>query len=212
MIADHSEGEETPRIDAMTTPKKTRANRNRPASGVGARLKQLRQQRGLSMVQLAREVGVTNGMISQIENHLADPSLTTLRKLAQVLGVPVFYFFIAHENDPEVRSSDNRYLLNSQGNGVRYEFISDPNEPSLEFTMIEAKPGSSSGQKQDVHPGTECALVLKGRMVLEIEDQFYELKANDSITFDSLRPHRWLNQGKTLLKFVSVTSCSVRGS
>lgn len=195
-----------------TSKKRATSTRGPAASGVGTRLKQLRQQRGLSMVQLAREVGVTNGMISQIENNLADPSLTTLRKLAQVLGVPVFYFFIAHENDPEVRSSENRYLLNSQGNHVRYEFISDPNEPSVEFTMIEAQPGASSGDSQDAHPGTECALVLKGRMVLEIEEQFYELKANDSITFDSLRPHRWVNQGKTPLKFVSVTSCSVRGS
>jgi transcriptional regulator with XRE-family HTH domain len=196
----------------MSTRKKTKSDRNRPSSGVGTRLKQLRQQRGWSMVQLARDVGVTTGMISQIENNLADPSLTTLRKLAQVLGVPVFYFFISHENDPEVRSSGNRYLLNSQGNAVRYEFISDPNEPSLEFTMIEARPGAGSGDKQDAHPGTECALVLKGRMVLEIEDQFYELKENDSITFDSLRPHRWVNQGKTAMRFVSVTSCSVRGS
>jgi transcriptional regulator with XRE-family HTH domain len=195
----------------MSTSKKMKSERTRPSSGVGARLKQLRQQRGLSIVQLAQEVGVTNGMISQIENQLADPSLTTLRKIAHVLGVPVFYLFISHENDPEVRSSDNRYLLNSQGSSVRYEFISDPNEPSLEFTMIEAKPGTSSGLKQDSHPGTECALVLSGRMVLEIEDQFYELKKNDSITFDSLRLHRWVNQGKTLLRFISVTTCSARG-
>ena len=164
------------------------------------------------MSQMASEVGVTNGMISQIESNQADPSLTTLRKIAQVLDVPVFYFFLSHHDEPEVRSSRDRYLLDSHDHGVRHEFISDPNEPSLEFTMIEAKPGFDSGEKQDSHPGTECALVLQGRMVLEIEDQFYELKKGDSITFDSLRPHRWVNQGKTALKFISVTSCSLRGS
>ncbi|MBN1588938.1 MAG: helix-turn-helix transcriptional regulator [Pirellulales bacterium] len=196
----------------MSTPRKTKDERDRVSSEVGTRLKQLRQQRGWSIVQLAREVGVTNGMISQIENHSADPSLTTLRKIAQVLDVPVFYFFISHETEPEVRSSRNRYLLDSHDHGVRHEFISDPNESSLEFTMIEAKPGLGSGEKQDSHPGTECALVLQGRMVLEIENRFYELNKGDSITFDSLRPHRWVNQGKTLLKFVSVTSCSMRGN
>jgi transcriptional regulator with XRE-family HTH domain len=196
----------------MPKPEKAKKERPQGSSGVGARLKQLRKQRGLSMAQLARDVGVTTGMISQIENDQADPSLTTLRKIAQVLGVPVFYFFLAQDALPEVRSSDNRYLLNSQESGVRYEFISDPNEPTLEFTMIEAKPGYCSSEKQDSHPGTECALVLKGRMVLEIEDHFFELKENDSITFDSLKPHRWVNQGKTLLKFISVTSCPTRGS
>ncbi|MBN1910052.1 MAG: helix-turn-helix domain-containing protein [Pirellulales bacterium] len=198
----------------MAVPKETKSKkeRRRIPSGIGARLKQLRQERGLSMVQLAREVGITTGMISQIERDLADPSLTTLRKIAQVLDVPVFYFFLSQDSDPEVRSPDKRFRLDSQEGGVHHEFISDPNEATLEFTMIEAKPGLSSGPKQDAHPGTECALVLKGRMVLEIEDQFFELKENDSITFDSLKPHRWVNQGKTPLRFISVTSCALRGT
>jgi len=197
----------------MAIPRKTKpqAKRGRVSSGVGARVKQLRQERGLSMVQLARDVGITTGMISQIERDLTDPSLTTLRKIAQVLDVPVFYFFLSQESSPEVRSSDKRFRLESQESGVCHEFISDPNEATLEFTMIEAKPGHSSGPKQDSHPGTECALVLAGRMVLEIEDRYFELKANDSITFDSLKPHRWVNQGKTPLRFISVTSCALRG-
>ena len=194
----------------MRKSKNVEPDRHHAASGVGTRLKQLRRQRGMSLSNLASEVGVTNGMISQVENNQVDPSLTTLRKIAQVLDVPVFSFFLAHQNEPEVRSSRDRYLLDSHEHGVRHEFISDPNEPSLEFTMIEAKPGLASADKQDAHPGTECALVLQGRMVLEIEDRFYELKKGDSITFDSLRPHRWVNQGKTTLKFVSVTSCSTR--
>jgi transcriptional regulator with XRE-family HTH domain len=195
----------------VKSPKNTN-KRRQISAGIGTRLRQLRQQRGLSLVQLAREVGVTNGLISQVENDQADPSLTTLRKIAQVLDVPVFYFFLSEDSEPEVRSSQNRYMLESQEHGVRHEFISDPNESHVEFTMIQAKPGSSSGAQQDSHPGTECALVLQGRMVLEIEERFYELKKNDSITFDSLRPHRWVNQGTTVLKFVSVTSLSPRGS
>ncbi|HBO45599.1 MAG TPA: XRE family transcriptional regulator [Planctomycetaceae bacterium] len=195
----------------MKTPKRAESRRHAPTS-VGARLRQLRLQRGLSIVQLARQVDVTGGLISQVENDQADPSLTTLRKIAHALDVPIFYFFLSEDTEPEVRSAHNRYMLDSREQGVRHEFISDPNEATIEFTMIEAQPGSSSGLEQDSHPGTECALVLQGRVVLEIDDRFYELKKNDSITFDSLRPHRWVNQGRTVLKFVSVTSCSPRGN
>ena len=195
----------------MCAAKKAKAQPSHVSSEVGLRLKQLRTEHGLSIAELARQVGVTSGMISQIENHQADPSLTTLRRIAQVLEVPVFYFFISHHTEPEVRSSRDRYLLDSHDHGVRYEFISEPSESTLEFTTIEAKPGFSSGEKQDSHPGTECALVMQGRMVLEIDGRFYELKKGDSITFDSLRPHRWVNQGTTLLKFISVTSCALRG-
>lgn len=173
---------------------------------LGPRLRELRQQQGFSAARLASAVGVTSGLISQVENELADPSLTTLRRISEVLHVPMFYFFIREESEPKVRSFDERYLLSMQDDRVEYEFISDPNEGQIEFTMVRAKPGSASGDKQDHHPGRECALVLDGRMVLEIEDNLYELKEGDSITFDSLRPHRWVNSGNTELRFISVTS------
>jgi transcriptional regulator with XRE-family HTH domain len=172
----------------------------------GARLRELRQQHGFSMAKLASAAEVTSGLISQVENGLADPSLTTLRRISEVLHVPMFYFFIGDEPEPKVRSSNDRYVLNTRGNGVEYEFISDPDESQVEFTMVRAEPGSVSGDKQDLHPGRECALVLDGRMVLEIEDNLYELKEGDSITFDSLKPHRWTNSGNNELRFISVTS------
>lgn len=173
---------------------------------LGSRLRTLRQERGLNIAQLASAVGVTSGLISQVENGLADPSLTTLRSLSKVLRIPMFYFFVNEKIEPKVRSSKERYLLDSQDGKVKYEFISDPDDAQIEFTMIRAKSGSASGDKQDRHPGRECALVLAGRMVLEIEDSIYELNATDSITFDSLRPHRWVNAGKAELRFISVTS------
>jgi transcriptional regulator with XRE-family HTH domain len=172
----------------------------------GARLRELRQQHGFSIAKLASATEVTSGLISQVENGLADPSLTTLRRISEVLHVPMFYFFIGEEPKPKVRSADERYVLNTRDEGVEHEFISDPNESQMEFTMVRAKSSSVSGDKQDHHPGRECALVLEGRMVLEIEDNLYELKEGDSITFDSLRPHRWVNSGNNELRFISVTS------
>lgn len=173
---------------------------------LGSRLRILRQERGLNIAQVASAVGVTSGLISQVENGLADPSLTTLRSISKVLRIPMFYFFVNEKLEPKVRSSKDRYLLNSQDGKVRYEFISDPDDAQVEFTMIRAKPGAASGDKQDRHPGRECALVLAGRMILEIEDNIYELNTTDSIAFDSLRPHRWVNASNAELRFTSVTS------
>jgi transcriptional regulator with XRE-family HTH domain len=189
----------------MSTERKTQAGKHGIHPNIGARLRELRQQQGFSIVKLASAIEVTSGLISQVENGLADPSLTTLRRISEVLRVPLFYFFISSESEAKVRSSEQRYVLSSDDGNVEYEFISDPNEGQIEFTMVRAKPGAASGNKQDHHPGRECSLVLEGRMVLEIEDSLYELNEGDSITFDSLRPHRWMNSGKTILKMVSVT-------
>jgi transcriptional regulator with XRE-family HTH domain len=189
----------------MSTERKTQSGKHGIHPNIGARLRELRQQQGFSIVKLASAIEVTSGLISQVENGLADPSLTTLRRISEVLRVPLFYFFISSESEAKVRSSEQRYVLSSDDGNVEYEFISDPNEGQIEFTMVRAKPGAASGNKQDHHPGRECSLVLEGRMVLEIEDSLYELNEGDSITFDSLRPHRWMNSGKTILKMVSVT-------
>lgn len=181
---------------------------------IGKRLRELRLQQGLSIVKLASEVGVTSGLISQVENGTADPSLTTLRRISEVLRVPMFYFFISTRREPKVKSADERYLLSATDGLVEYEFISDPNEGQMEFMIVRAKQGGASGVKQDGasgikqdhHSGREHALVMKGRMVLEIESDVYELNAGDSISFDSLKPHRWVNAGSAELLFVSATS------
>jgi transcriptional regulator with XRE-family HTH domain len=173
---------------------------------IGKRLRELRLRQGFSIVKLASEVGVTSGLISQVENGTADPSLTTLRRISEVLRVPIFYFFIGTRPEPKVKSADERYLLSATDGLVEYEFISDPNEGQIEFTMVRAKQGGASGDKQDHHSGREHTLVMKGRMVLEIESDVYELNAGDSVSFDSLKPHRWVNAGSTELVFVSVTA------
>ena len=173
---------------------------------IGKRLRELRLRQGLTIVKLASEVGVTSGLISQVENGTADPSLTTLRRISEVLRVPIFYFFIGTRPEPKVKSADERYLLSATDGLVEYEFISDPNEGQIEFTMVRAKQGGASGDKQDHHSGREHTFVMKGRMVLEIESDVYELNAGDSVSFDSLKPHRWVNAGSTELVFVSVTA------
>src|SRR4051794_4020568 len=64
-------------------------------SELGRRVRELREQRGLSMRALAAEVGVTSGFVSQIENGQVAPSLTTLYRLTDALGVGMSELFDA---------------------------------------------------------------------------------------------------------------------
>lgn len=187
------------------------ANKSQAVAGgakisLGARLRRLRQERGLSIAKLAADVGITSGLISQVENGRTDPSLSTLRKIAKTLRVPTFYLLV---NEPQVtmaRSSADRLLLNTQDGGVQYEFISDPSDGQVEFTRVHVKPGYTSGDSMDAHPGRECALILQGKMRLQIEENYFDLGIMESITFDALRPHQWKSVGKDDLLFISVTS------
>lgn len=173
---------------------------------LGARLRALRLEREFSIAELARQVGVTSGLISQVETGKADPSFTTLRRIARALGVPIFYLFIGEPLETRVRGPEDRFLMNTQDGEVQYEFLSDPNDGQVEFTIVRAQRGSASGETTDSHPGRECALILNGRMRLEIDDRQHDLGPSESITFDALRPHRWKNVGEDELRFVSVMS------
>src|SRR6516165_12790780 len=63
------------------------------AGGIGRRLAAHRTRRGMRVAELAREVGVTPSLISQIERGLSRPSVSTLFAIAQALDVPVDAFF-----------------------------------------------------------------------------------------------------------------------
>lgn len=203
-------GEKSVRKQSGSRPVKG-ANKSKAALGgaktsLGARLRGLRRERGLSIARLAAEAGITGGLISQVENGRTDPSLSTLRKIAKILRVPTFYLLVNEPQAATVRSSADRLRLNTHGGGVQYEFISDPSDGQVEFTTVHVKTGYTSGGNMDAHPGRECALVLQGKMRLKIEENYFDLGVMESITFDALRPHQWENTGKNDLWFISVTS------
>src|SRR5439155_13777619 len=67
---------------------------------IGSRLKQHRQQKGLSQRALARLAGVTNGLISQIEQNSISPSIASLKKILDVLSMSLADFFTSADGAP----------------------------------------------------------------------------------------------------------------
>ena len=82
---------------------------------VGQRVRREREKRGLTGVMLADKAGVSPGMVSQIENDQSEPSLDTLEKVANALGVSVCYFLLEHEDVENLISSLNADVLTLLG-------------------------------------------------------------------------------------------------
>lgn len=105
---------------------------------VGARLKEAREQQGLSQAELARSAGVSPGLIGQIENGRINPSLETLEKLAKALGVSPCYFIVdSAEVEEMVRSMGPslRALLSEPKVQAVLRMVSDCTEPELRFIL-----------------------------------------------------------------------------
>ena len=97
----------------------------------GSYLRTLRKERGYTLIQLSEELGCTASFLSQLERGQKAPSLSTLQKLSDTLGVPIPSFFLPEEGTIPQRSSGS-YILNRRENrpsiptsvpGVRCELL-----------------------------------------------------------------------------------------
>jgi transcriptional regulator with XRE-family HTH domain len=181
---------------------------------LGPRLRQVRLERDLTVRGLAREVGVSASMISQIETAKVSPSVSTLYAITTALGITVEELF-AQDGEPTatpvtgqdapaeprkrlgplVRPEQRRELrLDS---GVTWELLGELPHRSVDFLRITYAPGgtSSSGGMLMRHGGSEYGHLLSGELVLTLGFEQLTLRAGDSISFDSTTPHRYRNEG-----------------
>ncbi len=165
---------------------------------IGEKIKKLRKERKMNISDLAKAAELSSGSISQIERNMVTPSIVSLWKIAQSLNVSVGYFFEENEKkniSPVVKKNNRRRILISNNNAV-YELLSADLNRKIEFLYITIKPGDYSSKDFVTHEGEECGLVIKGRLMVKMENEEYILEEGDSIYFDSNIPHRYVNVGE----------------
>lgn len=183
---------------------------------VGERLRERRQATGKSLRGLARDVGVSPSLISQIEHGKATPSVGTLYAIVSELGVSLDELFFdaraggdstvhaeaaidpsrppgdwrAPSEGPVLRAG-NRLTL-TLATGVRWERLTAAHQPGVEFLCCTYPVGSESCPPDELmtHSGTEYGIVLRGRLGATVGKGTYELDRGDSIAFESTTPHR----------------------
>jgi len=162
---------------------------------LGRRLKILRNGRGLTLVQLGEQVGLSASHLSQIERSAAMPSLASLAIIARALDVDVGHFF---EDDVSshwvVRANQGRRLWG--GSDTRADLLSaDPSGKKIQPYRLVCQPGASIDQPP-THQGEEFGFVLKGQLTVAVGEETFVLHAGDSIHCETLQPRSWCNEGQ----------------
>jgi transcriptional regulator with XRE-family HTH domain len=170
----------------------TRAERLRDLGGT---IRELRQERRLSTVQLAKACGVSTSLISQVERGLTSPSLDVLWSVARALDVPIGTFFQGEPVEeppgkaPVVVRADHRKRLGVNST-LTYELLSPDLRHQIEFIWVEFGPGVEGPLAPFTHPGEEQMVVIQGEMHFWVDGEEFVLQAGDCITIDASRPHR----------------------
>jgi transcriptional regulator with XRE-family HTH domain len=180
-------------------------DRSFEASKVGSRLRSAREDRGISLRELARRVGVSPSLVSQIELDRVNPSVSTLYALVTELGMTMSDVFgdgtplapatqlirARSDDDSLVTRSETRRVINL-ASGVRWERLTPHSDPDVEFLHVMYPVGAESCAEDALvtHGGREYGYVTSGTLGVRVGFDEYELGPDASIAFDSSSPHR----------------------
>lgn len=176
---------------------------------IGRRLREERFRAGISQRELARRVGLSASLISQLESGQSKPSVGTLYSIVTELGVSVDRIIRggdhpetagseAHsggEGSPVVHPGERAAI--DLDSGVRWEELAADREESVDFLLAVYEVGGASTPDRSMmrHDGREYGYVLSGTLTIRIGFHEYELHAGDSVAFESTTPHRLVNHG-----------------
>jgi transcriptional regulator with XRE-family HTH domain len=173
-------------------------NEGRAELELGRRIRSIREDKGLPLRVVADSAGVSESFLSQVERGVANPSVASLRRIAEALGGSIGAFFEGPAVGGRVtRAAERRRLVHPKR---QYEdMLLTPRESRrLQVILSTVEPNGGSGEEPYSHDSDEeCVIVLKGRLHFWVADEFYELNEGDSILFESRLPHRNVNPGPT---------------
>ncbi len=174
---------------------------------IGSRLRAIRTKLALSQRQLARQSGVANATISQIEASKLNPTVSMLKRILD--GIPISlgeFFGDEYEVRDKVffRAAD---LTEIADGGVSFRQVgASIGNRAIQLIQECYQPGSGTGKHAITHEGEECGIILSGRLEVTVGDESAVLTKGDAYYFNSSQPHRFRNVGNKPCELI--TACS----
>lgn len=174
---------------------------------VGARLRKLRKMHGLSQRELAKRAGVTNGMISLIEQNRASPSVSSLKKVLDGFPISLADFFTG-EFSAENQVFYSADELPDMGAGdVAFRLVGYNHADRVMSILHETYPANSdTGEEMLRHNGEEGGVVVRGQIEITVGGETRVLSPGDAYYFDSRIPHRFRNTSDEACEIISANS------
>ncbi len=174
--------------------------RRRPL--VGARIKRRRQERALTLAQVADQTGLNIGYLSQVENDKASPSLETLASLAGALDVPIAWFLLDQSVPPRLVRVGERPKRSGPVDGALLTQIDGGAARDVAIFECVLPAGHRTGYH--AHPGDEHHIVLEGRIRITQGEAVVEAGPGDYVLLDGTLPHDAEVLGQTPARLIIV--------
>jgi transcriptional regulator with XRE-family HTH domain len=180
--------------------------------GIGDRLRTERTKAGISQRELARRLGLSASLISQLESGLSKPSVGTLYAIVTELDLSLDKLLRGDDNPARDGEGSGLFEDNGRGrplvhpenrkaidlaSGVRWEQLTADTEEGVDFLHAIYEVGGASTPDESLmrHHGREYGYIVSGKLGIQLGFEMFGLEPGDSIAFDSTEPHRLFNMG-----------------
>jgi transcriptional regulator with XRE-family HTH domain len=171
---------------------------------LGKKIRQMRNQKGLTQEELADRCELTKGYISQLENNLNSPSIATLTDILAALGSNLSEFF-REETAEKVVFSKNEFI-EKDSDGVLWNWlIPNAQKNMMEPVLVELSEGAET--VADVpHEGEEFGYVLEGKIVIALGNTHHTCKKGEAFYYAASKPHLIINKSKGKARFLWIST------
>ncbi|MFW5790850.1 MAG: cupin domain-containing protein [Bacillota bacterium] len=165
-------------------------------NNLGIKIKKIRKNRGYSLTQLSELTGLSVGYLSNVERNKNSPTVSSLRKIVDALGITVPDLFDNNcSKRKHVKKSERKELIRTNKEGIKYELLTTDICKKMEPLLLTVEPGSSSGKEQHQHEGEEFGFIIQGELTYYIGQDKYHLQTGDSIYHLASELHSYKNEG-----------------
>jgi len=178
---------------------------------LGRRIAEYRKRRGLSIREFSKEVDLSASLLSQIERGLANPSLSTLRLISEGLALPLYTLFIddiSHES-LILRKADRKKIYRENPEHVVYDLLSPHYMKSnVDILWAILKPQSETTSGFMAHNKEEFGILMKGEVVVIIDDQEHTLYEGDTVRLLPRMKHKFRNDTHESIEILFILTSS----
>ncbi|GAA1824173.1 cupin domain-containing protein [Planosporangium flavigriseum] len=165
-----------------------------PEESLGARIREFREARRMSLRALAAQAQTSPGFLSQLERGQVNASIGTLRKLAGGLGMTLPDLFTPEDaNRPKVLRRAERPVIHASNLTSKYLLSQKPLR-NLEVYAGELLPGGDASEAFTHGDAQEMIVVVSGCATLELAGAEYPLDVGDSAEYRTSTPHTVRNR------------------
>ncbi len=169
---------------------------------IGKRIRSIRTRNGLTLEELASRSELSKGFLSQLENNLATPSISTLEDITEVLGVSLENFF-KEEKEEQISFSEDDYFYDEKDLSTITWLVPNAQKNEMEPILLTLKEGGESNVI-DPHEGEEFGYVLQGKVdLVDLDnDKSITIKKKETFYLKGEHRHKLVNGYKQMAEII----------